>query len=65
MVQFICGLLIAAVLLGIFILSYVLNKRTPKPEDCEEIDESCINCSNPLCRNRIVEEEKDEEKESK
>lgn len=60
MLNALIAVFIAVVLLGIFILSYKLNKSMPKPDNCEEIDESCINCSNPLCRNR-VEKESDKE----
>ncbi|MCH3977347.1 MAG: hypothetical protein LKE36_07235 [Bacilli bacterium] len=40
---------IIALLLGVFILSYILNKRTPKPEGCEEIDKECATCSIDSC----------------
>ena len=50
--EFIVALIILIILSSIFILSYVLNKRVPKPEGCDEIDESCLNCSNSLCKNK-------------
>lgn len=52
MPDFVIALIVLAVFAGIFVLSYVLNKRTPKPEGCDEIDESCLSCSNTLCRNK-------------
>lgn len=54
------SIVVAGVLLLIFIFSYKMNKRIPKPkgcEDLEEVSESCIDCSNPLCRNRIEKKE--------
>ena len=50
--EFIIALIVLIVCSGIFILSYVLNKRVPKPEGCDEIDESCLNCTNSLCKNK-------------
>lgn len=37
-----------AVLVSVFIGTYVLNKRTPKPEGCEEMSE-CHGCQNVAC----------------
>ena len=49
------GLAIAIIILLIvlFIVSYVLNKRTPVPEGCEQIkisEEFCLNCTNSECK---------------
>ncbi len=57
MKNFFIGIIVAVILFGIFILSYKLNNKIPKPEGCEEIDESCIDCSNPLCRNKVNKKE--------
>ena len=48
--QILVAIIIFVVFTGIFIITYVFNKRVPKPEGCEEIDESCLNCSNSLCK---------------
>ncbi len=40
------------VLVAIFFLTYVLNKRTPVPKGCENIkisDENCMSCGNIDC----------------
>lgn len=40
------------VLVAIFFLTYVLNKRTPVPKGCENIkinDENCMSCGNMDC----------------
>ncbi len=49
------GLAIAIIILLVvlFIVSFVLNKRTPVPKGCERIkisDEFCLNCSNTECK---------------
>lgn len=41
------GLLVA--LVGIFILTYILNKKTKKPEGCDEEITECIGCKVTLC----------------
>lgn len=41
-----------ALLVVLFIVSYVLNHRTPVPKGCEQIkisEEFCLNCSNEDC----------------
>lgn len=61
----ICGLV------GIFFITYVLNKKTPLPKGCENLlidDEACGACSNSQCdiKQKIdfkkIEEELKEEK---
>lgn len=55
------GIVVAAVLL--FVGSYVLNKRTKKPDGCESLD--CEGCSITNCShnpNKNKDEEKGEEK---
>ena len=62
--KIIVALILFVILTGIFILTYVLNKKVPKPEGCEEIDESCLNCSNSLCKhNPQKQKEHDDSKE--
>ena len=40
---------IALALLTIFVVSYLLNKKIPKPEGCDE-DIECLECKNSFCR---------------
>lgn len=47
-------------LVGAFVGSYLLNKKTPKPEGCENLDENCEGCQITSCPNR---REKIEEEE--
>ncbi|MBD5390520.1 hypothetical protein HDR67_00725 [bacterium] len=44
---------ILVLLVVLFVVSYVLNKRTPVPKGCEQIkisDEFCLNCTNTECK---------------
>ena len=53
--------IVLIVLIVIFVVSFLLNKKTEKPEGCEEITEQCMHCSITSCsHNKIKEENKDE-----
>ena len=44
---------ILVLLVVLFIVSFVLNKRTPVPKGCENIkisEEFCLNCTNTECK---------------
>ena len=43
-----------------FVFSYLLNKKTPKPEGCENIDENCEGCQITSCSHRIENKEEEE-----
>lgn len=43
---------VVVLLVVIFFVTYILNKKTPKPEGCEDIlisDENCGACNNTAC----------------
>ena len=48
------GIIIVAGLVGFYILTYTLNKKTPIPEDCIDIanNASCKSCSNFACSHK-------------
>lgn len=52
-IRFILGGILLIALIGLFIFTYLLNKRTPKPKGCENIDENCEGCPITSCGNRI------------
>ena len=52
--------LILIVCVGMFIGTYLLNKRTPKPEGCENIGSECEGCQITSCSHY---QNKNEEKE--
>lgn len=35
----------------LFIVIYVLNSRTKRPEGCEESPEECVGCKVSICKN--------------
>ena len=44
---------ILVLLVILFVVSYILNKRTPVPKGCEHLkisEEFCLNCTNKDCR---------------
>lgn len=47
--KIILTIVVLGVLFGLFILGYVLNKRTPKPAGCEELLEHCDTCPVASC----------------
>lgn len=58
--RIILAVVIIVVLVGIFIGTYILNKRTPKPEGCEEVGAECEGCQMTSCAHYKEKEEKKE-----
>lgn len=52
--------LIMIFMVGAFVGSYLLNKKTPKPEGCKNIDENCEGCQITSCLNRKEKKEEEE-----
>ena len=52
------GIVVVCVVL--FIGTYVLNKRTPKPEGCEDVGSECEGCQITSCSHYKEKEEKKE-----
>ena len=53
------AIILVALLLATFFVSYVLNKKTPVPKGCEKLlhdEEMCANCSNKSCKIKELEE---------
>ena len=48
------GIIVVAGLVGFYILTYMLNKKTPIPEDCLELanSASCKSCHNFACTHK-------------
>ena len=61
------GIVILCVFL--FIGTFLLNKRTPKPDGCEDVSQECESCSMVGCSHHpssnIVNKKEDEEEEKK
>lgn len=61
--RIILGVLIVAICIGLFIFTYILNKRTPKPEGCEHIGEECEGCQMTSCSHHLSHNKKEEKEE--
>ena len=48
-IKYIVGGGLLLVLIGLFIISYLLNKKTPKPEGCVVQEEECKVCGVSSC----------------
>ena len=53
----IVGVGVILILIGAYIGSYLLNKRTPKPKGCENLTEDCEGCSITTCSNNKTNKE--------
>ena len=47
----IIGILVVICLVALFFISYVLNKKTPIPKECQDLEsnEHCVGCKNITC----------------
>ena len=57
--RIILAVVIVLVCVGLFIGTYLLNKKTPKPDGCENLGEECEGCLMTSCSHYV---EKTEEK---
>ena len=60
-IELIVAILVIALLIGLFFVSYILNKKTPVPDECKDIkidSKKCAACPNEMCALRKKEEEK-------
>ena len=58
--RIILAVVILVVCVVMFIGTYILNKRTPKPEGCENVGSECEGCQITSCSNYKQTEEKKE-----
>ena len=58
--KYLLAALILIALIGLYILFYLLNKNTPKPEGCESLEENCEGCQVTSCANRKDKKEEEE-----
>ena len=52
---------VVVICVGLFIGSYILNRRTPKPEGCENLGSECEGCQMTSCSHYV--EKNNEKKE--
>ena len=43
------AILLIVIFVFLFIFSYLLNKKTPKPEGCKELEKQCQTCQISSC----------------
>lgn len=58
LIKILASIAIIGVCVFLFIFTYLLNKRTPKPEGCEDISENCEGCNVMTCSHRTNKEDK-------
>ena len=61
--RIILAVVIVLVCVGLFIGTYLLNKKTPKPDGCENLGEECEGCQMTSCSHYIKKENTNEKKE--
>lgn len=55
------GILFFGTLMGIYIFLFLLNKKTPKPEGCENLKADCGGCKDYSCSNNPLHNQKNQE----
>ena len=60
--QITATVLIVGILIVLFITCFLLNRKTPKPEGCEDLEAECETCPITTClKNTSKKEEKENE----
>ena len=49
--QIIAMVLVIGALIALFIICFLLNKKTPKPDGCEDLEAECETCPVTTCLN--------------
>lgn len=47
--QIIATVIILGILVAMFIVCFMINKKTPKPEGCEDLEAECETCPITTC----------------
>lgn len=63
MSQAIAIIIVVGVLLTVLIVGFYFNKKTPKPEGCDDIE--CLECKNTFCQFNKKQKDEDKEQENK
>ncbi|MBQ6817743.1 MAG: hypothetical protein IJO27_04855 [Bacilli bacterium] len=47
----IIAIAVVIILVALFFISYIMNKKTPIPKECQDLEESeaCVGCKNITC----------------
>lgn len=54
--QLLLAVVFFGALVGIYIVLYLLNKKTPKPPGCEDLHAGCNGCADVMCLNNPAHE---------
>lgn len=55
--QIVATVVIIGVLILLFIVGFLLNRKTPKPEGCEDLEAECSTCPVKTCLKNTSEKE--------
>ena len=56
--QIIGTIVVLVIMISLFIISFLMNKKTPRPEGCEDLDSECGNCPVTTCLKNTSNKEK-------
>ncbi|MDY4788459.1 MAG: hypothetical protein SO253_04025 [Bacilli bacterium] len=45
------AIIVLVVLITVFIVTFLLNKKVERPDGCEELNEHCVHCNITSCLN--------------
>ena len=51
--KYLLAILFFGALVAIYIVLYLMNKKTPKPEGCEDLKADCDGCTNNPAHNQV------------
>lgn len=60
----ILAILVVIISVALFIFTYLINKRTPKPEGCQDLSGECEGCQITSCSNYRKKEENERKEEN-
>jgi len=56
--QIIGTVVILAIMIGLFLICFIANRKTPKPEGCEDLEAECEHCPITTCLKNTSKKEK-------
>lgn len=56
--QIIGTIVILVIMIGLFLVCFIANRKTPKPEGCEDLEAECETCPIKSCLKNTSEKEK-------
>lgn len=56
--QIIGTIVVLVVMIGLFVICFLANRKIPKPKGCEDLEAECENCPITTCLKNTSEKEK-------